>query len=261
MKLLRDAECLCFVSCLILGAFGNRAFAEALAWKKAESFRSASLSVPTNGRTGFTALTAAQTGIVFTNTLPLPRILANQNLLNGSGVGLGDYDGDGLCDIYLCNLNGTNALYKSLGNWKFKDVTAEAGVTCYGQSCTGAVFADINGDGFLDLLVTSMGGPNACFLNQGNGKFINITQQAEGNGALAVEVFTPLSGWLRVNPEFKAAVTDCTGDDRERAAAAGRLARGSHCPRVDRSAPRFDACQPVDLLQRSPAHDATGVAG
>ena len=178
MKLLRDAECLCFVSCLILGAFGNRAFGEALAWKKSESFRSAPLSVPTNGRTGFTALTAAQTGIVFTNTLPLPRILANQNLLNGSGVGLGDYDGDGLCDIYLCNLNGTNALYKNLGNWKFKDVTAEAGVTCYGQTCTGAVFADINGDGFLDLLVTSMGGPNACFLNQGNGKFINITQQA-----------------------------------------------------------------------------------
>ena len=45
---------------------------------------------------------------------------------------------------------------------------------------------------------------------------INITSQAEGNGALAVEVFTPLSGWLRVNPEFKAAVTDCTGDERER---------------------------------------------
>ena len=45
---------------------------------------------------------------------------------------------------------------------------------------------------------------------------INITTQSEGHGALAVEVFTPLSGWLRVNPEFKAAVTDCTGDDRER---------------------------------------------
>ena len=111
MKLLRDANCLCIVSCLILGPFGNRAFGATLAWKTAESFRSAPFPVPTNGRPGFTALTAAQTGIVFTNTLPLPRILANQNLLNGSGVGLGDYDADGLCDIYLCNLNGTNALY------------------------------------------------------------------------------------------------------------------------------------------------------
>jgi RNA polymerase sigma-54 factor len=45
---------------------------------------------------------------------------------------------------------------------------------------------------------------------------VNITTLTEGGGSLAVEVFTPLNGWLRVNPEFKAAVTDCTGDDRER---------------------------------------------
>jgi RNA polymerase sigma-54 factor len=45
---------------------------------------------------------------------------------------------------------------------------------------------------------------------------INITTPAEGSGGLAVEVFTPLSGWLRVNPEFKAALTDSTGEERER---------------------------------------------
>ncbi len=45
---------------------------------------------------------------------------------------------------------------------------------------------------------------------------INITAMSEGGGALSVEVFTPLSGWLRVNPEFKAAVTECSGEDRER---------------------------------------------
>jgi RNA polymerase sigma-54 factor len=45
---------------------------------------------------------------------------------------------------------------------------------------------------------------------------INITSLAEGGGALTVEVFTPLSGWLRVNPEFKAAVSQSSGDDRER---------------------------------------------
>jgi RNA polymerase sigma-54 factor len=46
---------------------------------------------------------------------------------------------------------------------------------------------------------------------------INITSlDGASGGALTVEVFTPLSGWLRVNPEFKAAVTQCTGDDRER---------------------------------------------
>jgi RNA polymerase sigma-54 factor len=45
---------------------------------------------------------------------------------------------------------------------------------------------------------------------------VNITSLTEGSGGLAVEVFTPLAGWLRVNPEFKAALTDSTGDDRER---------------------------------------------
>ncbi len=46
---------------------------------------------------------------------------------------------------------------------------------------------------------------------------VNITVlEADAGGGLAVEVFTPISGWLRVNPEFKAAVNDCAGDERER---------------------------------------------
>jgi RNA polymerase sigma-54 factor len=46
---------------------------------------------------------------------------------------------------------------------------------------------------------------------------VNIVQMGpEAGGCLAVEVFAPLAGWLRVNPELKAAVSDCTGDDRER---------------------------------------------
>jgi enediyne biosynthesis protein E4 len=104
--------------------------------------------------------------------------MANANLMNGSGVALGDYDGDGLCDIYLCDLAGTNVLFRNLGGWQFKDATSEAGVACPNQTSTGAVFADINGDGVLDLLVTSMGGPNACFVNDGRGRFTNVTAAA-----------------------------------------------------------------------------------
>ncbi len=44
---------------------------------------------------------------------------------------------------------------------------------------------------------------------------ITVLDEAAGGG-LAVEVFAPLSGWLRVNPEFKAAVAECTGEERER---------------------------------------------
>ena len=150
----------------------------ALTWEQNGSVRRARLPVPAEGRTGFTRMDSALTGINFTNQLPQTRAMTNLNLMNGSGVALGDYDRDGLCDIYLCNLNGTNALYKNLGNWKFRDVTEEAGVACPNQTSTGAVFADVNGDGFPDLLVNSMGGPNALFLNDGHGHFTNATVAA-----------------------------------------------------------------------------------
>jgi hypothetical protein len=51
-------------------------------------------------------------------------------------------------------------------------------VVCPGQTSTGAVFADLDGDSHLDLLVTSMGGPNALFRNDGRGHFTNLTAAA-----------------------------------------------------------------------------------
>ena len=164
---------------VILSCFAGPAFAASeLKWESRDGYRVALLPVPASGRAGFVLLTAEATGIRFTNSLSLTRAMANVNLFNGSGVALGDYDGDGLCDIYLCDLGGTNALFRNLGGWKFKDVTLEAGVACPNQTSTGAMFADINGDGALDLLVTSMGGPNACFLNDGHGHFTNVTTAA-----------------------------------------------------------------------------------
>src|SRR5687768_17959125 len=134
------------------------AFAKGLAWEPRQGYREAKVASPAGTKPGFTLLPGTATGVNFSNTLSEERIMANANLLNGSGVALGDYDGDGLCDIYLCDLSGTNALFRNLGNWKFANVTASAGVACPGQTSTGAVFADVNGDRRLDLLVTSMGG-------------------------------------------------------------------------------------------------------
>jgi hypothetical protein len=136
------------------------------------------LSVPSGGKAGFTLMEGAKSGVSFVNWLPEARRMTNANLMNGSGVALGDFDNDGLCDIYFSSLAGSNVLYKNLGGWKFKDVTAEAGVACPRQSCTGAVFADLDGDSDLDLLVTSMGGPNACFINDGKGRFTDRTAEA-----------------------------------------------------------------------------------
>ncbi|SVA77205.1 uncharacterized protein METZ01_LOCUS130059, partial [marine metagenome] len=79
---------------------------------------------------GFSFLDVKQTGIHFSNSISTKTIKKNRHLLNGSGVTLGDIDGDGLLDIYFARLEGSNFLYKNLGNWEFKDITYSAGVAC-----------------------------------------------------------------------------------------------------------------------------------
>src|SRR5438093_3322747 len=110
-------------------------------WNAAAGCRWRELPVPTTGKTGFTLLSPEQTGINFTNILKEKTGEANRVLFNGSGVAVGDYDDDGLADIYLCSLKGSNALFKNLGGWRFKDVTKESGIICTNPFCRGAVFA------------------------------------------------------------------------------------------------------------------------
>jgi len=146
-------------------------FASSYDWKDGKGYRSAELTLPKAGHAGFQMLPPEQTGITFTNFLAAERHLTNQILLNGSGVACGDVDGDGWCDVYFCGLDGPNKLYRNLGNWKFEDITESAGVACPNLDATGAVLADIDGDGDLDLLVNSVGGGTHVFLNDGKGHF------------------------------------------------------------------------------------------
>src|SRR5436189_5925493 len=91
-------------------------------WQAGAGHRSARLLLPPTGKTGFKLMPPEATGIFFTNRLALERSLTNQIYLNGSGVTAGDCDGDGWCDLYFCGLDGGNALYRNLGNWKFQDI-------------------------------------------------------------------------------------------------------------------------------------------
>src|SRR5437667_5820771 len=138
-------------------------------------FRSRALKVPTTGKIGFAQIPGSITGITFTNRLSDAAAAANQIRMNGSGVAAGDVDGDGWCDLYFCSLEGGNRLYHNLGGWRFRDVTDQAGVRCAGQYSTGAVFADVDGDGDLDLLVNSIGGGTRLFLNDAKGNFQEAT--------------------------------------------------------------------------------------
>jgi hypothetical protein len=138
------------------------------------------LEVPRGGQAGFTLLDPAQTGLNFTNTLSEENASQNQIRLNGSGVALGDVDGDGWCDIFVCSLEGHVALYRNLGGWRFTNITTAAGLDFPGNFATGATFADVDGNGTLDLLINGIGTGTRLFLNDGHGHFI----EAKDSGLL-----------------------------------------------------------------------------
>lgn len=97
---------------------------------------------------------------------------------HGCGVAVGDYDSDGHDDIYFLNQLGANALYRNKGDGTFEDVTQKAGVGLADRICVGAVFADYDNDGRLDLYVTSTRGGNVLFRNRGDGTFEDATKKA-----------------------------------------------------------------------------------
>ena len=147
-------------------------------WRPGPGFRWSELEVSATGKSGFSRLNPAETGILFTNILADDHSLTNRNLLSGSGVAAGDVNGDGLVDLYFCGLDNRNALFVNRGDWKFEDVTVSAGVACSNQYSTAAVFADVDGDGVLDLLVNALGGGTRLFLNDGQGHFREGTDLA-----------------------------------------------------------------------------------
>jgi len=150
---------------------------EQFLWESGAGYRSAPLAVPRQGRDGFSLVPGSLSGILFTNTLAKESGARSQLRLAGSGVAAGDVDGDGLCDLYFCGMEAGNRLYRNLGSWHFQDITDEAGVRCSGQFSTGAVLADVDGDGSLDLLVNSIGGGTRLFLNDGKGHFKEATDR------------------------------------------------------------------------------------
>src|SRR5438094_2175712 len=133
-------------------------------WHQETGYRWRELSVRP-GKAGFTHMEGRPSGIRFQNTVSDSALLHNRVLGQGAGVALGDVDGDGLVDVFLARTEGCSALFRNLGGWKFEDITASAGVGACDRHSTGAAFADVDGDGDLDLILLATNGPNAIFLN------------------------------------------------------------------------------------------------
>jgi len=124
----------------------------------------------------FTQIPASHSHINFINELTYDKafnIYTYRNFYNGGGVALGDVNRDGLLDIYFCGNMKSGRLYLNQGNFLFKDITEEVGLLREGVWVTGASFADVNGDGWLDLYLCKSGKPsgenrhNELFINQG----------------------------------------------------------------------------------------------
>jgi hypothetical protein len=167
---------------------------------KNDGYESIPVSFTSDATQGFSLVSSGQTGLNFTNQLEKERGLRNQILLNGSGVAAGDVNGDGLCDLYFCGLDRPNALYLNRGNWTFEKSNAADAILCRDQSSTGAVFADVNGDGSLDLLVTGHRRGVRLFLNNGSGSFLEATHEwgLEGTSGSASMALADVdgNGWL-----------------------------------------------------------------
>ncbi len=178
------------------------------------------------GATMFTLMPPEQTGIVTSNPYDDPRMWGDryQEFVYGSsgtGVAIGDYDGDGRPDIAVASKTGGCRLFRNLGGWKFEDVTEKAGLAASDGDWTekakswiglggakslpwtqGVTFADVNNDGRLDLYVCRSGAPNLLYINQGDGTF-KEEAAARGlavNDASAMAAFCDYDrdGWLDV---------------------------------------------------------------
>lgn len=132
------------------------------------------------GKTMFVQLPPEVTGVRTENRFADPRMRGDlyQEFEGGSigtGVAIGDYDGDGRPDIFVVSKTESCRLFRNLGDFKFEDVTEKAGVGDAGAAAgiwkSGVTFVDVNNDGRLDLYVCRFDAPNLLYINQGDGTF------------------------------------------------------------------------------------------
>lgn len=140
-----------------------------------------SLSAQTKAR--FTLLGSRVTGIDFNNKIKDTKeknILLYANFYGGAGVGVADFNNDGLQDIFFAGNIVPDRLYLNQGDFHFKDVTKDAGIKNDGGWSTGVTIADVNNDGYQDIYVSRElyderpeWRTNLLYINKGDGTLLN----------------------------------------------------------------------------------------
>lgn len=124
----------------------------------------------------FEKIGAEKSGIHFNNLIEdndTLNVLDVENIYNGGGVGIADFNNDGLQDIYFTGNTVPNKLFINKGNFKFEDITDAAGVGGEGKWCRGVSVVDINNDGLMDMYVSatiladSVKRENLLYINKG----------------------------------------------------------------------------------------------
>lgn len=133
-------------------------------------------------KTKFTEMNSGTTGIDFSNSLTYNdslTILDFEYMYNGAGVGLIDLNNDGLQDIYFTGNMVSSRLFLNQGDWKFRDITEEAGVGTTGWA-NGVSIIDINQDGLTDIYVCRAGPRGRSDQDRANLLFINNGPSNDG---------------------------------------------------------------------------------
>ena len=124
----------------------------------------------------FTKISVEQSGVNFVNQITVNdsfNILDYEYVYNGGGVGVGDFNNDGLDDLFFTGNMVDNALYLNKGDFSFQDISAVAGIQASGKWSSGVAVVDINADGKMDVYICNNTyadkdrRKNNLFINQG----------------------------------------------------------------------------------------------
>jgi hypothetical protein len=141
----------------------------------------------TTGQALFEKIDSQKSGITFANTVTETKEMNYMNfnyLYMSGGGGVGDFNNDGLPDVYFGATMGANKLYLNKGGFQFDDISEKAGITAPSGIKTGIAVVDINGDGWLDIYQCRTGPKpedrgNLLFVNN---KDLTFTEKAAEYG-------------------------------------------------------------------------------